>query len=554
MDLIYSDQNKIEQGILQNFDVDFDTTSQKNFQISVGIKNNVLQGGFWWYIEGTEYGGRVDAYNIITEDDEIQYKGRNFRGILDTKVIEPPTGQDYKILLGTIKEVIGTLIADAGLEELFVVDDCDIQVNYQFNRYITTYEGICMMLKKYGLVPSFIVRDGIVHISASAPTDYSNENEYSQDDLKFSIKKSFADVNHLICLGQGELANRTVIHLYTDANGNISEIKTLFGEDEVVDVYENTNAEDAATLKAEGIDRLNELKNTDSFEVTIPDYEYKIGDIIGGIETVTNTYVAREIVNIIAKISDTKIDIEYKVGEDDTKKQSSSSGESGGSSSSGGGGGQYTLPPATKTSLGGVIVGDGIEVDASGKISVVVDSAFDGYSPEDFAESEHTHSNATTSKAGFMSSSDKSKLNGIATGANKTTVDGSFSPTSSNPIQNKVVTEYINGHNTVHATLLSWESRQISFSAIGTNISVPELATANELLIIVQAGTTQYQYEFTILPKVMTSGRLITGYDTGTYHGICDLGYVISANVIAINNLMVGNTSYTSGTITICYR
>ena len=50
-----------------------------------------------------------------------------------------------------------------------------------------------------------------------------------------------------------------------------------------------------------------------------------------------------------------------------------------------------------------------------------------------------TYGNATTSSSGLMSSSDKSKLNGIASGANKTVVDGSLSATSTNPVQNKVV-------------------------------------------------------------------------------------------------------------------
>jgi hypothetical protein len=30
-------------------------------------------------------------------------------------------------------------------------------------------------------------------------------------------------VNHLICLGSGELQNRIVVHLYVDADGNISQ-------------------------------------------------------------------------------------------------------------------------------------------------------------------------------------------------------------------------------------------------------------------------------------------------------------------------------------------
>lgn len=395
MDLIYTDKNRIEQGVLQDFEVDFDTTNNKDFQITVGIKNNVLQGGFWWYIEGTEYGGKVDKYEVLTETNEIMYTGRNFRGILASKIIEPPTGEDHKIVSGNMQDVISGLIADASLEDIFVVDASDIVVsNHKINRYVTLYEGISAIATRYGLIPSFVVNDGKVHVSFRKPIDYSDANEYTQDDLNFSIKRSFADVNHLICLGQGELKDRTVIHLYADAEGNVSETQSLFGIDEVVAVYENTNAEDANILKTEGIEKLNELKNTDSFEVTIPDIDLQIGDIIGGIERVTNTYVARQIVNVIAKITDTRIDLEYKVGEDSARSKSSegTSGSSGG----GGGGSSFNLLPATANTLGGVVVGDGINVDESGKISVTF------------------------------------------------TVDSELSSTSTNPVQNKVVTTKLN--------------------------------------------------------------------------------------------------------------
>lgn len=46
---------------------------------------------------------------------------------------------------------------------------------------------------------------------------------------------------------------------------------------------------------------------------------------------------------------------------------------------------------------------------------------------------------ASTSTAGLMSASDKTKLDGIATGANKTVVDSALSSTSTNPVQNKVI-------------------------------------------------------------------------------------------------------------------
>lgn len=49
------------------------------------------------------------------------------------------------------------------------------------------------------------------------------------------------------------------------------------------------------------------------------------------------------------------------------------------------------------------------------------------------------YSVATTSTNGLMSSNDKMKLDGIATSANKTTVDSTMSSTSTNPVQNKVI-------------------------------------------------------------------------------------------------------------------
>lgn len=54
-------------------------------------------------------------------------------------------------------------------------------------------------------------------------------------------------------------------------------------------------------------------------------------------------------------------------------------------------------------------------------------------------DTDTTYTAATTSKAGLMSASDKTKLNGVATGATKNTVDSALSSTSTNAVQNKVV-------------------------------------------------------------------------------------------------------------------
>lgn len=54
-------------------------------------------------------------------------------------------------------------------------------------------------------------------------------------------------------------------------------------------------------------------------------------------------------------------------------------------------------------------------------------------------------SNATTTNDGLMSSTDKTKLDGVATGATKNTIDTALSSTSTNAVQNKVVNTALSG-------------------------------------------------------------------------------------------------------------
>ena len=97
-----------------------------------------------------------------------------------------------------------------------------------------------------------------------------------------------------------------------------------------------------------------------------------------------------------------------------------------------------------------------VEVDLSGYATInFVNSTLANYVTDSElttalnskANSNHSHSVATTSANGFMSSNDKSKLDGIATGANKTTVDTALSSSSTNPVQNKVVKAQLDSLN-----------------------------------------------------------------------------------------------------------
>ena len=81
----------------------------------------------------------------------------------------------------------------------------------------------------------------------------------------------------------------------------------------------------------------------------------------------------------------------------------------------------YVLPQASASTLGGVKVGDNLAIDSStGVLS-------------------GNYSAATTSANGLMSSTDKSKLDGIAAGATAVTVDSSITSSSENPVQSAAI-------------------------------------------------------------------------------------------------------------------
>ena len=84
--------------------------------------------------------------------------------------------------------------------------------------------------------------------------------------------------------------------------------------------------------------------------------------------------------------------------------------------------------------------------------------------PSAFTPATHTHTNATSDTDGFMSSEDKEKLDGIESGANKTTVDSSLNSTSTNPVQNKIINSALSAKVPT--------SRTINSKALSTDITL----------------------------------------------------------------------------------
>lgn len=97
--------------------------------------------------------------------------------------------------------------------------------------------------------------------------------------------------------------------------------------------------------------------------------------------------------------------------------------------------------------------------DATNKLKTISKLPLDKVTHQDIsgkANVNHSHDSASSSANGFLSKEDKSKLDGIATEANKTVVDSSLSSSSTNPVQNKIVTNALNGKaNSSHSHSIS---------------------------------------------------------------------------------------------------
>ena len=343
MDLIYMNANREDVGVLQNYDLDLAFGADENsFECKIQAPDHCCEPGWFLYIDGTEYGGIIDSIQIDTANNEVTYYGRTWHGILGSKVIVPfhspehwVEGLDwlgnntigggyaddrYLAIGGNANSCIQFIINRVGLKNLFAAstDEVESKVEqYKFDRYTDAYVGLRKMLKSAGLKMKVKFDGGMVVLSAVDLHDYSQDEEFDSDSVEFTMRKNYNSVNHLICLGTGELENRMVIHLYADENGNVSQTQSLFNEDEYVAVFDYPNAESEEELIKSGTDELKALWEQNKLTVDFdPDTDvYGVGDIVGAYDNHTKTSVSAEVIKKIVTIKNGQINISYEVGE-----------------------------------------------------------------------------------------------------------------------------------------------------------------------------------------------------------------------------------------------
>jgi hypothetical protein len=129
---------------------------------------------------------------------------------------------------------------------------------------------------------------------------------------------------------------------------------------------------------------------------------------------------------------------------------------------------------------------------------------------------------ATTSANGLMSASDKTKLNGIATGANKTTVDSALSTTSTNPVQNKAVKAALDSKlNTSGGTLTGNLSGQYITGTWLQSTAATDLGkTPGKIAVLDESGWVYYRTPAEIKTDISVDTKTIidTIYPVGSIY------------------------------------
>lgn len=528
--LIYTDANRIDQGVLNNATLDLeygrDESEQANtFEVSIDRNSKIrLEDKALVYIEGTEYGGKITGIGTNTTEDVITYKGMTWHGLLNAHVLGPDNGQDYLVLTGEAHAIIRSLIERMNLQDTFTspMTSSGITVDYQV-RYEYGYFAILAMLNASSAKLKMTFDGGMMVLSAEPIADYSDSDELDTTQIELEIDKDYLPVNHLVCLGEGELKNRIVLHFYADANGNVSTTQSLFGADENTLIYDYTNA-DSNELNEKGQEKLKELQNCDTVKVDIPEGRVlDIGDLVGAIDPITGIYVATEVTYKTVTISSNGlVSIAYKVGDTSASKSMTGRSESSGGGVSYSAGKGITITgrtinadvdaadleevselasdakeqasDAAAAASSAQSAADAAQATADGAVATI-ESASPLSAARDGSTASLSHDNsgvsagaygptsnvtadwgdtvtvgarmnvnatghvtsaqgrtvtlpsntATHDTKGLMSESDKVKLDGIAQGANKTTVDSALSSTSTNPVQNKVINTALAG-------------------------------------------------------------------------------------------------------------
>ena len=305
MDLIYADQGGTWESVVTEYEkLDMSWGDKENdFELTADLD---LGTGGYLFVPETEWGGVVDHRHYANTDrgTVLKYSGRTWHGIMSHSIVRPDPGQAYLTVSGDLNAVISSLIRRQGLGSIFEApsEPCGVSVsNYRINRYVDLYSALRSLTASRGMRLDVRKGNGLCVLRAVPARAYVDDGV---DDVHVYLKvdQYRTVVNHLVCLGKGDLQDRIVLDLYADARGNVSRTQTLFGADEMAEVYDYSGAE-YEELEEKGTERLLGYQSKESVDLSLPDdVPYSIGDTVGATSTVMDLSVQEQVSQAVLTI------------------------------------------------------------------------------------------------------------------------------------------------------------------------------------------------------------------------------------------------------------
>lgn len=321
MEFTICDASMMELGALpDSVSLDFDIGEEND--VEIGCSRGQVEKGQWIVAFGTEYAAVLEENTSQTNSSDETWCGNAPRKFLQQFIIEPPAGEAYRTVSGDANTVMSEVL-DGAFGGLFSIPDTPSGItisNYSFDRYTDALTGFTKMLSQKGARINIEVVQGgseepfTIVLSAVPIQNLESEIQYSQDSkVSVQFKSYERGINHLICLGQGELTARQVVHLYAQFDGSVGQTQFYTGFRERMATYENTNVESQDELISEGTKRLQELMDYSQMTMSVQDVDLTIGDIISGRNYDTGFYIAKPVIQKVVTITGGIPEISYKV-------------------------------------------------------------------------------------------------------------------------------------------------------------------------------------------------------------------------------------------------
>lgn len=308
MKLVVTDTSYRNSRYLKRYKIDMAFGSDENdFTLTVPCRTKIPLGSLI-YFPGTEWGGIVREPGVIREDGNTYrtYHGQTWHGLMAERVLYPDAGQDYLTVSGDTATIIQTLINRVGLQGIFqAAPSAGVTVNnYRFDHDSTyLYGGLMKMLESVGCILD-IRRDttGKTILGAIPTPKFVDDTRTSKMGM---TAKKFHPINHLVCLGKGELKNRIRVDLYADKNGKVSQTQSIFGVDVREEIYDLSMSE-RADLTESGTKYLKDKQILTEAKIDLPEKtDYRIGAIVGRKERHTGVEILAKVEKVIVKIYST---------------------------------------------------------------------------------------------------------------------------------------------------------------------------------------------------------------------------------------------------------